>query len=417
MRLLFLNTLYAPHIGGGAELVLRTQVEALAERGHEVTVLTIGPQRELRETQEGGVRIIRIPYQNRYFHLCKTSPPLHERLLWHCNDRNNERAARFVRDIARRIEPDIACCHNLAGWSISAWRELRALDIPIVQVLHDQYLHCTKSTRFRGGHNCTSPCLDCRLLRLGHARASSQLTAVVGVSRFILDTLCASGLFDDVPVREVIYNASPGGLPPLTRTRPPGSETPLRFGFIGNLSESKGIGYLLEEVSSSRLTGFELLVAGRGKEEYESHLRWRYASDERIRFLGFVKPQAFFDSIDVMIAPSLWHDTLPSVVFESLGYGVPVIAARRGGIPEMVSEGGNGLLFEPDQKGALLGHLSQVLADPLSISRLAANCRASSVRFFDVPAWITALEAVFAKSLQAIHPRRAARATQCPSPS
>ena len=43
MRLLLLNTLYAPHIGGGAEVMLRQMAEGLRGRGHQVLVGVHGP--------------------------------------------------------------------------------------------------------------------------------------------------------------------------------------------------------------------------------------------------------------------------------------------------------------------------------------------------------------------------------------
>ncbi len=399
MRVLYVNTLYPPYVNGGAELVLKTQAEALAARGHAVTVLTIGPNPGVVAQRDGRVSVLQAQFRNQYFHLSKVSPPIYRKVLWHLKDRDNRDMARVVRRLVPRIDPEVVCCHNLAGWSISVWREVAALGRPIVQVLHDQYLLCAKSTMFRAGRNCANPCIDCRLLRTVHTAASNQVSAVVGVSRFVLERLLAAGLFATVPIREVLYNVSAQGLPPASARRSAADARTIRFGFIGTLTESKGIRPLLDTVSRSKLEHIRLRVAGRGEAGYEREL-FRAYRDPRIEFLGYVAPRDFFGSIDVSIVPSLWHDTLPSVVFESLGAGVPVIGSRRGGIPEMVVDGVNGLLFEPDQPDALLGSLQRLLQDRELLRELTGNCRPSAARFFDMEARTDAEEAVLGASIR-----------------
>jgi glycosyltransferase involved in cell wall biosynthesis len=250
---------------------------------------------------------------------------------------------------------------------------------------------------FRNGKNCDKPCLDCRALRMSHAQASEQVTAVVGVSRFVLDRLLNAGYFSEAPIREVLYNfgtSVPSELPPKQRA------PRLRLGFIGFLAESKGIEWLLRTFKESRLSDVELLIAGRGEEQYEKGLRERYGDADDIKFLGFIKPADFFAQVDVAIVPSLWNDTLPSVVFESLGYGVPVVGSRRGGIPEMVLDGVNGLVFEPDDPASLVSAIVKLRDDPALLSSLRSACRPSSAKFYDVQGWAAGQEEIFRRARQ-----------------
>jgi glycosyltransferase involved in cell wall biosynthesis len=59
--------------------------------------------------------------------------------------------------------------------------------------------------------------------------------------------------------------------------------------------------------------------------------------------IEFLRPLAF------LVVPSLWDEPMGRVVPEAFSVGTPVLGARRGGIPEMVTPGVNGALFEPDR--------------------------------------------------------------------
>lgn len=403
MKVAYVNTLYPPHIRGGAELILQAQVEAMAARGHDVRVLTIGPQPGPAEISESlrGVPVTRLGYRNRYFHTLGEAPPRLERLRWHWRDRHNELMAADAAAALRRWMPDVVCCHNLSGWSIALWRVLRELSLPSMQVLHDQYLLCPNSMMYRRERNCATQCTVCRVMRTRHRVASQQLDAVVGVSAFVLQRLRGAGFFDGVPVQEVLHNSSPGALPPPKVAR----SASLRFGFIGTLAPAKGIELLLRAIISSDLPELRLLVAGRGETGYEAQLRARF-QDPRIEFAGYMAPAQFYDSIDVCVVPSLWNDTLPSVVFEALGAGVPVVASRRGGIPEMVRDNVNGLLFEPDGTESLQRALRHCIEQPDRIVEWARHCRSSAAAFFDMNAWARRHEDLLAATIEAHAQRR-----------
>jgi glycosyltransferase involved in cell wall biosynthesis len=386
-------------VGGGAELVLQSQANAMAERGHKVTVLTIGQQTAAMSFETvGQVSIIRSKFHNVYFHLSKLAPPPHEKLLWHIRDRHNFKMGRVAADVARKVTPDIVCIHNIAGWSIAIWHELQRLGLPLVQVLHDQYLMCAKSTMFRDGRNCAVQCLDCRLLRRRHRDASRQLTGVIGVSHFILDRLSSAGFFSGVKHRRVIHNVSSNPVPLMVPRAGNGDARALCLGFIGGLTESKGIRFLLDEVRRAGLAGIRLLVAGRGEDGFVNQLKADFA-DINAEFLGFIKADDFFRRIDLTIVPSLWNDTYPSVVFESLGYGVPVIASCRGGIPEMVEDGVNGFIFDPDVDGSLASILLKILQSPQVIDDLRAECARHASRYCDTNTWISSQEDFYEECL------------------
>lgn len=388
MKVLFLNLFDDPAEGGGAEMTLHHLTQGLAGRGIETVFATIGERPGLHRTERDGVRIWRAGLRNLYRPDLKVRPHPVARALWHALDSYNAPMQPLLRRVLEAERPDVVSVHNLPGWSVAAWKTIANAGIPAVQVLHDSYAICPKTTMYKEqGGNCAGQCTSCHLLRLPHRRLSRHVAAVVGVSRFILDRHLEQGYFGEVPIRRVIHDARDArelgvnGAP----SREPGAS--LRFGFIGRLDPTKGVEVLLQAFADAALPDAELWIAGDGKPDFLAPLKQRHAG-ARVRFLGRVAPQAFYPHMDAVVVPSQWHDTFPGVVFEALAFGKPVIGSRRGGIPEMICEGENGLLFEPDTPGELVAALRRLAADPALRLRMAEAARTSAQPFLDRAGWV-----------------------------
>ena len=122
---------------------------------------------------------------------------------------------------------------------------------------------------------------------------------------------------------------------------------PLRIGFVGRLAPTKGLESLIDALLGLGRRDWTLAIAGRGEQHYEAALKRRYESAQ-VRFLGFVDPGELYAGIDVLAVPSLWEEPLATVILEAYSYGVPVLAARRGGLPELVEHEKTGLVYEPE---------------------------------------------------------------------
>src|SRR5262249_6317810 len=73
---------------------------------------------------------------------------------------------------------------------------------------------------------------------------------------------------------------------------------------------------------------------------------------------------------DALVVPSIWPENSPLVIHEAFLAGVPVIAARIGGIPELVTHGKNGLLFNPGDVEDLSRVLNVLLTEPALLDTL-----------------------------------------------
>lgn len=396
MKILFLNNLSDPRIGGGGEFILWEQMRALRDCGHECVLLATSDEPGLKKTEKEGITIWLAGIKNIYwpFHKKRPSAPL--RLIWHAIDIYNPLMQSFLRKVVHYEKPDIASIHALQGWSSASWKMLSHLGVPSVQILHGYESICVNSSMYNKGHNCVGQCLHCHAFRLPHRKLSQHLQAVVGVSNYILKQHVSLGYFNNVPIQTVIHNArSPQSLG-IDHSQT--SHNGIRFGYIGRLHPTKGVSLLIDAFSKPNLGNIELWIAGSGKLQYEEKLRAK-AHDTGIHFMGQVTPQEFYPQVDVVIVPSLWNDNLPGVIFEALAFGKPVIASRRGGIPEMIQDGENGLLFEPSVPDELESAI-KTMCDERLRARMAAQALKSSLPFIDIVHWTKTYESLYQKVIE-----------------
>lgn len=373
MRILYANAYYYPNQPGGAEVMMQAMAEGMAARGHEVAVLTTAA--ESTQDEVNGIPVHRVGLRNIFWKLPKEAKPSWQKLIWHGVDRDNPFMRSPIREVLQKVRPDVLVSNNLPGMSIGLWREAKALGIPIVHVLHDYYLICPSVTMHKGGHNCERVCGSCSVFRGPHAEASNMVDAVIGVSKAILDTHLRYGVFGKTPIKRVIYNARDLPRPGLRAAKSAEQAGQLVFGFIGAVSEVKGVEPLIHAFMAARQQhpGITLLVAGAGEEGFVNRMK-AIAPSDVVRFVGRVDAMKFFSEIDVCIAPSQWNDPFPGVVYEAISQGVPVIGAARGGIPEVIHNGRNGWLFDPDQDGSLEAIIRDTASAKLSLMNAVSDC-------------------------------------------
>jgi glycosyltransferase involved in cell wall biosynthesis len=384
LKIALIASLYAPHLIGGAERVAQQQAEGLAVRDHSVHVLTLGePDSGIVMTNMNNVDVIRVGIHNLYLPSLG-DPGTLSRVAWHVRDVYSVAMAKELRTQLARLRPDVVVCHNLFGWSAAAWSVVKSLELPLVQVVHDQYLRCIRSNMFKDGR-CASRCLSCRLMRLPHKKLSRLPDAAVGVSRWIIDSLFKEGYFEGVPVRTHLHNVSRVDARVVDTPALDGEQTV--FGYIGALAPGKGVELLLSVFAASPRPHWRLLVAGTGEASYVAQLRARHR-DARITFLGRQEPADFYRRLDAAVVPSLLDEALGNVVFESLTHGRPVIASRRGGIPEMVEDGISGLLFDPEADDALALALEVFDSKVAAWRQRSPGIKERYSHYCDADAWV-----------------------------
>jgi glycosyltransferase involved in cell wall biosynthesis len=399
-KILFINTLYSPHIRGGAEIIFQEQVESFKNKGYGVAVLTTkSGNREINTAIVNGVKVYRAGIKNIYWHFTTNKPNRYIRMLWHLNDIYNAGMRKYVKKVIDIEKPDVVICHNLTGFSISIWDEIKAARLPVIQVLHDLYLMCPNSNMFKNGQTCDKQCRICRLMRRKHPQKSECIDAVVGVSAYVLNRLKANDYFKNVP-SYVIYNAREISEP--SKHLLWNGKGTLRLGYIGTLSRVKGIEWLITQFMSLDIDA-TLTIAGRGESaKYEKYLKELASGDKRIRFSGYVKSTDHYANIHVSVIPSQWADTFPTVAFESCACHVPVIATTMGGLPEIIKDNVNGWLCDANNQNSLGQKILEVYNSPELISSCSKHSRESVRSFLDIDRLTNEYEDVYKKTLRTI---------------
>lgn len=387
VKVALLNSYFAPEVIGGAEVVTADIARGLRERGHDVIVLalTSGPA---RCEQVDGVRVHRVPLANVFWPPSRAQGHLAVTGLFHAIDRYHPLMGARAGAILDRERPAILHTHNLLGWSTAVWRAAQVRGLPIVHSLHDQRLLCHRGSGMdRAGILCQRRCIECRLVGIGKLADTRLPTEVVGVSRWILDHHLAAGAFTGVRTG-VIHNAA---APAAARSIAPSAR--LRVGFLGRLLPEKGPLDLVAAVAALASGGapIEVVIAGDGP----SRAALEHHRGAPLTLLGTVARDRLFDAVDVLVVPSRWNEPFGLVAIEALARGVPVLASRRGGLPEIIEDGVTGWLYDPDDPNGLIEALSRVLADRPRLGDFASRGLRYARRFapeYQIAAYVDVYE-------------------------
>lgn len=165
---------------------------------------------------------------------------------------------------------------------------------------------------------------------------------------------------------------------------------------VANLRRDKGYRHLLAAARAVVDEGLPIRFAAAGQGPQEEELRVLHASlalGDRFRLLGYVPDAARVTAAaDLFVLASL-HEGLPVAIMEAFALGVPVVATRTGGVPELVEHDRSGLLVEPGDPEALAAAIREA-ADAETRAKLAEGARLRGARI-DGRATVTLLEDLY----------------------
>lgn len=408
MRILIVVHGYPPTFMGGAELRAERTARDLAARKHDVAVLCIESLSALATRLVSSYR----PQDGVMLHRLHVRPTVLDG-----GEQDYDRLAvrEALDQLIRDWHPEVI--HLFSGYlmGVGVIDLAVAHGVPIVVSLTDYWWLCHRINLVRtNGSRCEGPtpvdCARChnemyrrfrlpanaaRLLvdgfwfladqipalgeQLGlsdHAerlqvmvRTLNRANALIAPSRFLGSMYVRYGVD---PARMHIWRQGVNlSLCPL---RKPSSG--LRFGYLGQIKQHKGVHTLID--AWSRLRGSDqisLVIYGtdRGEEAYGAQLRKRTRNISNITWAPMVEQSEIWQilaQLDVLVVPSRWNENSPNVILEAQAMGVVLIGSNLGGVAELIQHEQNGLLFTPDRPDDLAAQIQRLCDDPGLLAQL-----------------------------------------------
>jgi glycosyltransferase involved in cell wall biosynthesis len=150
--------------------------------------------------------------------------------------------------------------------------------------------------------------------------------------------------------------------------------------YAGRLSPEKNLGVLADVLDALPEARLAFVGDGPARGDLERQFATRNAT-----FLGFLRGEELaraFASADCFVMPSK-TETLGFVVLEAMASGLPVVAARAGGIPDLVAHDETGLLYDPEEPGACTDAVRAMLGSP----GLRRNCARLGRKAAEASSW------------------------------
>jgi glycosyltransferase involved in cell wall biosynthesis len=363
MKILQVNNQH--RVVGGSDIVAANTVELLRGKGHEVYDLT---------------------YDSRHL-----GPGLKGRLRAFAYGLYSSRGCRTLTNAIHTLRPDLVHVHEIypffSPWALQACRRA---GIPIVMTCHDYRLTCPTAFHQRKGGVCEmclggreywcalNNCRDnlcesvayflrylvARKLRLFH----DNVTLFVALSEFARRRFIQAG----IPAARIEVIPNMVAVP----ESPKDPAVAGYLAYVGRVSPEKGIDTLL---AAARKTALPLYLAG----GYATVGRVQVEAPPNVRFLGLLTSAGvadFYRKARVLVLPSECFEGFPLVLAEAMSHGLPVIASRIGGLPDIIEDGVTGLLFEPGNADDLAQKMEYLWNRPDLCRRLGQAGRAKVVR-------------------------------------
>jgi glycosyltransferase involved in cell wall biosynthesis len=208
------------------------------------------------------------------------------------------------------------------------------------------------------------------------------------------------------PDRIVCVPNGVSGIKPYKRRRPIGGWT---LGIAALFRPRKGIEVLLEAVAALKGQGFDVRLRAIGPFETREYQTEVLAKVERlgiadaVDWTGFVGDiHAELRRVDLFVLPSLFGEGLPMVVLEAMAAGLPVVASDVEGIPVAIRQGVDGLLVEPNDRGALAEAIREIIRpdSPLDYQTMCRNAREQHAAKFSAEAMARGVARVYREVLK-----------------
>lgn len=322
-------------------------------------------------------------------------------------------AKKKIDKVIRNFRPNIVHLNNY-NYQItpSILYSIKKYNLPVVQTLHDPQIVCPNHMLFnsmnnricercRDGkfQNCImQKCIDNSLAKSVAGAAESFIYRKLRAYRLIDCFISPSNFLKD-KIIEMKAGLPAGKIVVLhnfvdEKVKVAGWPKKPYVLYFGRITNEKGVGTLVQ--ACSRLPHIKFIFAGRGELEY------KLSGVKNIEFLGFKQGEELKKYIRealFSVCPSELYENCPLSILESQMYGTPVIGARIGGIPELIGDGSDGLLFNPADAEELAEKINYLYCSEELLQKFSSRCLNKIDKFY-IDKYIETLTGIYDMSVQ-----------------
>ncbi len=384
------NKFYYPR--GGTERYLFSLSGLLREKGHKVIPFSTFHEKNI-DTEYSSYFLLGVDFDEFFKKgILSAATGLRTNALY------SFEARKKLESLIKRERPDIAHLHNIHYHiTPSILPILKEKDIPIIWTLHDYALICPNSHFLSDGKICEAcsngryyrPILErCKRGSFGAsliAGFGAYLYRWMGLYNLVDLFLCPSDFLRKKMIEYGFDSKRLITIPNFLEIDIPvpsyGNKAYVLY--FGRLSEEKGVETLIKSAEKIPYLNFKFVGDGPQGRILKEMVKERGLTN--VQFLGELKRKELYSLITealFVIIPSVWYENCPYSILESFLLGKPVIASEIGGIPELVDDGIDGLLFEPGNDEDLAAKIKQLLSDKDSLKQMGERARAKVERLY-----------------------------------
>jgi len=355
MKIVFATDFYYPSVGG-VEIETQRMASELINAGHDVWILAPFSNLFGKYQTEGRIHIIRIKAPLKYF-----TPSLFVK-------------NKIFKEL-KKINPDVI--HIQTSMTISKTASLYAKNNKIACVATGHYAKGEVEYKFRN-FNFVSNLIDL-VVRSSYKNTWKNINIATVPSNFSYDYF--KSLI--VPGTEIVTISNGIKQRPSLEKNINKSKIKTIL-YVGRFVPSKNVESILKILPNiiSKVKTRLVLVGGGIEEKKLKSLAQELNVSDNVIFTGYAnedKVGGYYENSDVFVTAST-ADNQPLTILESLASGLPVVAARAGGIPELVSHGKNGYLFETNDFDSLTKYILKILLDDKLRNKMSKSAVSASKR-------------------------------------
>lgn len=311
----------------------------------------------------------------------------------------NEYAENVFNNYLASYVPDIVHFHHFLGISVSPLHACFEQNIPAIVTLHDEWILCEQlhylqpDGGFCSGPETTEKCTQCYINRHPEFQSTKFVESIfqsfshrqeyLSEALKWINTLIVPSLFlkNELIKHNFMHPKilhMPLGLHPFSTIPYKPLPNIIRLTYIGNINFTKGFDVLIKAFNFINSNNVELNIYGKVQDEtYFYNVMSLNMKPYQVKIHGQYEPAELpeiLSKTDLAIIPSR-SENYPFVVRECLHAGVPVIASNVGGIPEIIKNGENGLLFESGNFQDLASKIMLLIMNPKILINFRKNIK------------------------------------------